>query len=221
MHIFDGQTQIGQSFEIIGISGISGISGKLVDKIPVKIISKDPWKHHPPFLLTFHIDFIFLLEPIDFTILIGRQFPGQLDKIFFGFDAISKHGVAVKVQSIQIEFFCILIDGKQNIVGGDFKLIFFPLIYWEELSVLRWFCIAGYFSTFGLAIQPHHLPNFGLALEELDVLGETDSVMMTLTTKSRPTKNISCLRVPTEGKVLKGFYGWWWKSDSTRLSCDF
>ena len=65
------------------------------------------------------------LEPVDFTVLIGIQFPGQLDEIFFGLDAIPKHGVAVIVQSIQIELFCILVDGKQNIVGGDFKLILF------------------------------------------------------------------------------------------------
>lgn len=36
MHIFDWQTQIGQPF------GIVGVSGELVDKIPVKIIGKDP-----------------------------------------------------------------------------------------------------------------------------------------------------------------------------------
>lgn len=55
----------------------------------------------------------------------GVQFPGQLDEIFFGFDTIAEHGVAVIVESIEIEFFGVLIDGKQDVVGGDFELVLF------------------------------------------------------------------------------------------------
>ena len=75
------------------------------------------------------------------------------------------------IKSIQIEFFCILVDREQNIVSWDFELIFFLKIIEQTYQFLGGFCISCYFSAFGLAIQPNNLPNFRLILKILDILG--------------------------------------------------